>query len=183
MRPLNFTFRRMAAPRADDVSSRRYPRQDPWLKRLGYFRKYRSASFIAAILIGLAQTYILVRLWGYISVYTPLPNWLLASGLKGTALHVTVFLIDALCNVVFCLPAAYAICKLKPPLLFVYLILAIAPGFIWQYRLFLVDPSLLKNWAIFIPGVLLTLVPLPLATLAMRRTLAQNSPNNRWRGP
>jgi hypothetical protein len=173
----------MATPQNDDVFSRRSSRRDPWLERLGYFRKYKLAPFLAAILIGLAQMYVLVRLWGYISIYTPLPNWLLGFGLGGTSLHVTVFLSDALCNVLFCLPAAYAIYRLKPPRRFVYLTLAIVPGFIWQYRLFLGDPTLLKDWPIFIPGAVLTLAPLPLATLAIQRTLGQHSPNNRWRVP
>lgn len=95
--------------------------------------------------------------------------------MKGTLLHAVVFLSDSLLNVILCLPAAYAICRLKPPRLVVYLILAIVPGFIWQYRLFFSDTSLLKDWAIFVPGVFLALVPLPLAALLLRRVLVQQS--------
>jgi hypothetical protein len=134
-----------------------------------------SISLVAAALLGIVQMYLLTFLWGYISAYTPLPRWLLTLGLKGTALHIAVFLSDSLLNVIFCLPAAYAICRLKPPRLPVYLILAIVPGFIWQYRLFFTDTSLLKDWAIFVPGVLLALVPLPLAALLLRRVLVQQS--------
>jgi ribose/xylose/arabinose/galactoside ABC-type transport system permease subunit len=132
-------------------------------------------SLMAAAMIGIVQMYLLGILWGYISIYTPLHRWLLTLGLKGTALHIVVFLSDSLLNVIFCLPAAYAICRLKPPRLPVYLILAIVPGFIWQYRLFFTDTSLLKDWAIFVPGVLLALVPLPLAALLLRRVLVQQS--------
>jgi hypothetical protein len=135
-----------------------------------------SISLVAAALLGIVQMYLLTFLWGYISAYTPLPRWLLTLGLKGTALHIVVFLSDSLLNVIFCLPAPYAICRLKPPRLPVYLILAIVPGFIWQYRLFFTDASLLKDWAIFVPGgVLLALVPLPLAALLLRRVLVQQS--------
>jgi hypothetical protein len=134
-----------------------------------------SMSLVAAALLGIVQMYLLTILWGYISAYTPLPRWLLTLGLKGTALHTVVFLSDSLLNVIFCLPAAYAICRLKPPRLTVYLILAIVPGFIWQCRLFFTDTSLLKNWAMFVPGVLLALVPLPLAALLLRRVLVQQS--------
>lgn len=167
-RPLKLSVSRMAHQQKDDIFSRRHPHRDPWLKEIGYFGNSRLASFLAAVLIGLVQMYILMRLWLYISIYTPLPNWFHTLGLRGGVLHLTVFLSDALVNVLFCLPAAYAICKLKPPRLFVYLILAIAPGFIWQYRLFFVDPPTFHNWALFVPGVLLTLLPLPLAALVVR---------------
>ena len=68
-------------------------------------------SLVAAALLGIAQMYLLTILWGYISAYTWLPRWLLTLGLKGTALHAVVFLSDSLLNVIFCLPAAYAICR------------------------------------------------------------------------
>lgn len=173
----------MAPQQKDDVFSRRYSRLDPWLKRIGYFRKYSPASFFAAVLIGLVQMFFLVWLWGYITIYTPIPNWLHTLGVRGSVLHIVVFLSDALSSIVFCLPAAYALCRLKPPMLFIYLILAIVPGFIWQYRLFIVDPLLFKLWTLFVPGVLLTLLPLPVAALAMRRALSPNSPNQRLERP
>ena len=162
VRPLNFTVRRTAMSRLLNRSS---------------------MSLVAAALLGIAQMYLLTILWGYISAYTPLPRWLLTLGLKGTAFHAVVFLSDSLLNVIFCLAAAYGICRLRPPRLPVYLILAIVPGFIWQYRLFFNDTSLLKHWAMFVPGVLLALVPLPLAALLLRRVLDHRAPNNRWRGP
>jgi hypothetical protein len=137
--------------------------------------KRSSMSLVAATLLGIAQMYLLTFLWGYIAAYTPLPRWLLTLGLKGTALHVVVFLSDSLLNVILCLPAAYAICRLKPPRLVVYLIVAIVPGFIWEYRLFFSHTSLLKDWAMFVPGVLLALAPLPLAALLLRRVLVQQS--------
>jgi hypothetical protein len=134
-----------------------------------------SMPLVAAVLLGIVQMYCVIILWGYISIYTPLPRWLITLGLHGTALHAVVFLGDALLNIIFCLPVAYAICRLKPPRLPVYLILAIVPGFIWQYRLFLTDTSLLKNWTMFVPGVLLALVPLPLAALLLRRMLVHRA--------
>jgi len=108
VRPLNFTVRRTAMSRPLNRSS---------------------MSLVAAALLGIAQMYLLTILWGYISAYTPLPRWLLTLGLKGTAFHAVVFLSDSLLNVIFCLPAAYGICRLRPPRLPVYLILAIVPGF------------------------------------------------------
>jgi len=173
----------MASQQKDDVFSRRYHRQDPWLKSIGYFGRRSLASCLAAIAIGLVQMYILVRLWGYLAIYTPIPNWFHALGLKGSELHFAVFLSDGLCNFVFSLPAAYALCRLKPPRLFTYLILAIAPGFIWQYRLLIVDPSTSNMWAPFVPGILLTLLPLPFAALAMCRSLSRHSPNQRLERP
>jgi hypothetical protein len=140
-------------------------------------------SLGAAALIGIAQTCLLTVLWGYISAYTPLPMWLLTLGLRGTALHAAVFLSDSLLNIIFCLPAGYAICRLKPSRLPVYLIVAILPGLIWQYRLFFTGTFWLKNWAMFAPGVLLALLPLPLAALLLSRVLVHRAPNNRWRGP
>jgi hypothetical protein len=141
------------------------------------------SSFATAALVGIAQTYLLTILWGYISAYTPLPRWLLALSFKDTALHAAVFLSDALLDVILCLPAAYVICKLKPPRLSAYLIVAIAPGFIWQYRLFFTGTLLSSNWAMFSPGVLLALLPLPIAALLLSRVVVHRAPNNRWRGP
>lgn len=156
----------MSHQQKSELFSRRYHRKDPSLKSIGYFKRNHLASILAAVLIGFAQMLVLVQLWGYISIYTPLPKWLLSLGFQGPALHSAVFLSDALCNVVFCLPAAYLICNLKPSVLFTYLTLAIVPGFIWQYRLFFVDPTTFKNWTLFVPGVLLAVLPLPLAALA-----------------
>jgi hypothetical protein len=135
---------------------------------------------VAAVLLGIVQMYCVTILWGYISIYTPLPRWLITLGLHGSALHAVVFLGDTLLNIIFCLPVAYAFCRLRPPRLPVYLILAIVPGFIWQYRLFFTDTPLLKDWTIFVPGVLLALVPLPLAALLLRRVLVHRAPNNRF---
>jgi hypothetical protein len=94
-----------------------------------------------------------------------------------------IFLSDFLTNVTLCLPAAFAICRLKPPRLPVYLGVAIVPGFIWQYWLFFTDTSLLKDWAMFMPGVLLAIVPLPIAALLLRRLPVHGAPNLRWSGP
>jgi hypothetical protein len=131
---------------------------------------------VAAVLLGIVQMYCVTILWGYISIYTPLPRWLIALGLHGSALHGVVFLGDAILNVIFCLPFAYAFCMFRPPRLPVYLILAIVPGFIWEYRLFFTDMPLPKDWTIFVPGVLLALAPLPLAALLLRRVLVQRAP-------
>ncbi len=140
-----------------------------------------SLALATAALVGIAQTYLLTIVWGYISAYTPLPGWLLTLGFKGTALHTAVFLSDVLLNVTLCLPAAYVICRLKPPRPSVYLIVAIAPGFIWHYRLFFTGTFLPNDWAMFAPGVLLALLPLPIAALLLSRVA--RAPNNRWRGP
>jgi hypothetical protein len=137
----------------------------------------------AAVLLGIVQMYVLTILWGYISVYTPLPRLLMSLGLRDAALHAVVFLCDALINIILCLPVAYAICKLRPPRLLAYLVLAIAPSFIWQYRLFLSGTYLFRDWALFVPGVVLTLAPLPLAALLVGYVAVQRAPNNRWRGP
>lgn len=140
-------------------------------------------SLASAALLGIVQMYVLMILWGYISVYTPLPRLLVSLGLRGAAFQSVVFLCDALTNIVLCLPVAYLICKLRPPRLLAYLVLAIAPSFIWQYRLFLSDMSLFRLWALFVPGVVLTLAPLPLAALLVRSVAVQRAPNTRWRGP
>ncbi len=92
-------------------------------------------------------------------------RWLISVAFTGISLHASIFLIDVLINVSLCLPAAYAICRLSPGKLLVYLPLAVIPGFIWQYRLFFEDSTLFRDWAIFVPGVMLALFSLPLAVL------------------
>lgn len=51
-----------------------------------------SLSLVTAALIGIAQMYLVTSLWAYIFLQ-PFPRWLLAHGLKGTALHAVVFLL------------------------------------------------------------------------------------------
>jgi hypothetical protein len=140
-------------------------------------------SLVAAVLLAIGQGCLLALLWGYISADTPLPRWLLTHGLKGTPLHAVVFLSDFLLNVVFSLPVAYAICRLKPPRLPTYLILAIVPGFIWQYRLLLTATPLLVPWTAFVPGVVIALAPLPLVALLLRRMIVHRAPNQRLERP
>ncbi|MBS0579297.1 MAG: hypothetical protein JSR36_08555 [Proteobacteria bacterium] len=139
-------------------------------------------SLAVAILLGILQTYLLLLIWGYISAYTPVPKWLLTHGLKGRTLHSIVFLVDLATSLVLCLPLAYALCTLRPTRLPVYLLAALLPGFIWQYRLFLTDASLLHDVTTFVPGVVLWLLPLPLAATLIKQASFVRTPNNRWSG-
>jgi hypothetical protein len=127
-----------------------------------------SLSVAAAALIGVAQMYFLSFFWTYFSYYSPLPHWLKGIGIRGAPFHATIFIADLLVNLVLCLPAAYALCRLNPRRLFLYLAFAVFPGFFWQYRLFFEDASLFNNWVIFVPGVFMSLIPLPFAAFAFR---------------
>ena len=139
------------------------------------------ASMAAALLIGLAQTYLLIMCWAFIGMYTPLPRWLIESGVTGSTLRSILFVLDFAVSVLLCVPAAYLLCKLRPSKPWIYLALAVMPGFIWQYRLVLGDAVLLRDWALFLPGALAALFMLPVATLIVHRVTSRGAPNNSFK--
>jgi hypothetical protein len=128
-------------------------------------------SCTVAILIGLIQAILLTYCWAYIATYNPLPVWLVHSHISGTLNYIIVGFGDFAINVLLCLPAAYAICKLRPRKLGVYVPLAIVPVFLWQYWPVL-GPVIGESWSAYIPGALSVLLMLPVAVLFLRRVTA-----------
>ena len=126
-------------------------------------------SAVAAFAIGLIQLLILQYLWSYITLYSSLPVWALEHGLKGSSFTIFFFSFGLLINTILCLPAAYAIHKLRPQRLSIYLPLAVIPGFLWEYRLAFTDPSAFADWTLFAPGVISSLLILPLAVFIIHR--------------
>jgi hypothetical protein len=124
-----------------------------------------------AVLIGLIQAILLTYCWVYIATYNPLPIWLVHSHITGTLNHVVVGFVDFAINVLLCLPAAYAICKLRPRKLGVYVPLAVVPVFLWAYWPVL-GPVLGESWLAYIPRALSVLLMLPVAVLFLRRVTA-----------
>ena len=127
-----------------------------------------------ALAVGILQTILLLYLWGYIAIYSPIP-WLVAHGVTGLSLRGILSIVDWLINIFLCLPAAYILCKLRPRKLPLYLILAVVPGFLWQYRLVFVQPAAFSNFTAFLPGILSAVFMLPVATAIVR--LAQRRRN------
>ena len=128
-------------------------------------------SCTVAVLIGCIQAILLSYCWVYIALYNPLPIWLVHSHITGTSNHVIVGFVDFAINVLLCLPAAYAICKLRPRTLQVYVALAVLPVFLWQYWPVL-GPVLGESWSAYIPGALSALLMLPVAVFFLRRVAA-----------
>jgi len=126
---------------------------------------------VVAVLIGLIQAILLTYCWVYIATYNPLPVWFVHSHITGTLNHLLVGLVDFAINVLLCLPAAYAICKLRPRKLGVYVPFAVVPVFLWQYWPVL-GPTTGESWPAYIPGVLSALLMLPVAVLFLRRVTA-----------
>jgi hypothetical protein len=124
-----------------------------------------------AVLIGLIQAILLTYCWVYIATYNPLPIWLVYSHITGALNHVVVGFVDFAINVLLCLPAGYAICKLRPRKLGVYVPLAVVPVFLWAYWPVL-GPVLGESWLAYIPRALSVLLMLPVAVLFLRRVTA-----------
>ena len=135
-------------------------------------RKAKMNQFVLpvalAVVIGVMLMLLLQFCWGYISTHSPVPHWLGAIGMRGEVFSATLFCADLLVNIFLCLPAAFVLCCLRPSNLALYLPLSVIPSFVWQYRLFFDDTSLFQHWNIFVPGVLLSLIPLPIAALIIR---------------
>jgi len=132
---------------------------------------------LLALLMGTVHTHLFIMCWAYIAVYTPLPLWLVTLGVTGFSWRLVLFVTDLLVGILLCLPAAYLLCRLRPPKLALYLALAVLPGFLWQYRgLATAAPSL--DWFSYVPGMLLALASLPIAALVVQWTFRPGAPNN-----
>ena len=128
-------------------------------------------SCAVAVLIGVIQAVLLTYCWIYIAIYNPLPLWLVHSHITGVPNRVLVGIVDFVINVLLCLPAAYAICKLRPRKLSVYVPLAVVPVFLWAYWPVL-GPLPIEPWSAYIPGALSVLLMLPVAVFLLRRITA-----------
>ena len=126
-------------------------------------------ALLAAALLGIVQLYVLLYCWNYIAIYSPIPRLLLSLGATGLPLRALLLVLDFAVSVALCLPAAFALCWLRPRRLFVYLTVAVVPGFLWQYALFFQNPSAFQEFGQFIPGVVSALLMLPVATALASR--------------
>ena len=134
-----------------------------------------------SVLIGIAQTVLLLYCWTYIAAFSPVPRWFLDLGLRGVPFRLALGALDFLVNVVLCLPAAFALSRLRPRKLPLYLVAAVAPGFLWQYRVVFRHITIDQGVVQFIPGMLAALLMLPVAALLV--TLLTARPGGRRSGP
>jgi hypothetical protein len=125
-------------------------------------------SLVAAFLIGAAQMIALTVFWALFPAYSPITALDLSAWIHGAWLRAAVFGIDAVMNVLLCLPAAWAILKLHPGRLALYLLVAVVPSFMWQYQNLWMAPSQVEDWLVFVPGAILTALMLPASVLVVR---------------
>jgi hypothetical protein len=127
-----------------------------------------SLSLVAAFLIGVAQMLALTAFWAFFPIYSPITALDLSAWIHGAWLRAAVFGIDAIMNVLLCLPAAWAILKLRPSRLALYLLAAVVPGFMWQYQNLWMAPSQIEDWLVYFPGAILAALMLPVSVLVLR---------------
>jgi hypothetical protein len=125
-------------------------------------------SLVAAFLIGAAQMIALTVFWALFPAYSPITALDLSAWIHGAWLRAAVFGIDAVMNVLLCLPAAWAILKLRPGRLALYLMVAVVPGFMWQYQNLWMAPSQVEDWLVFLPGAILAALMFPASVLVVR---------------
>jgi hypothetical protein len=117
----------------------------------------------------------LAYFWAVFATHATYLPWLVAHGLTGTPLHTLVLAFDSALNIALCLPAAFALCALRPPKLWLYLVTAVVPGLAWQYRLVISEASFFaSNWAIFVPGFVSACLMLPVAVVIARALLSRH---------
>jgi len=129
-------------------------------------------SITIAIVIGIAQMFLLTVYWAYVGVRSPVFSWLIDLGLEGISLRAVIFPIDFFTNVLLSLPAAYVIYKLHPKYIWLYLALAVLPVFVFTNRLLISEPERLTHfvsWYAFGPGWIFGLAILPVAVLIIHR--------------
>ena len=132
-------------------------------------------SVIAALLIGIAQMVVLVWFWAGMILYVQHVPWLVSHGITGAPLRALLFVIDIPLNLALCLPAAFALCALRPRRIWLYLALAVIPAFIWNSRLLLADTAWFSYWTGFVPGMLMELLTLPVAVLIATRLTSRRA--------
>ena len=128
----------------------------------------KSISIFGAFIVGVVQQFFLSMSWTILGTW-PL-RAILSLGPSPGAFRVVTTVSDVIINLVLSLPAAYVLCSLRPKnLLPLYLALAVIPVFVWNYRLVFTDPDSFADWAAFLPGIVISLVVLPIAALLMRK--------------
>ncbi|WP_457098142.1 hypothetical protein [Lysobacter sp. P5_B9] len=141
--------------------------------------KLKPMSATVAVLVGLAQTCLLVLCWAYIAAHSPLPRWLIDLGLQGHAFRAALLPIDFLTSVLLSLPAAHLLLKLRPGKLWPYLILAVFPGFIWLNRGLVGNPLPIQFAGEIALGWIPELFALPAAAWLLR--FMSGAPNNSFK--
>jgi hypothetical protein len=136
-----------------------------------------SFSVLTSLALGTAQTYLLMLVWGYLAVKSPLLERLLDMGLRGAALRAVVCPLDFLTNVVLSLPVAFVLVSLRPARLLLFLVIAVVPSFLWLNFHLVGSSTLAEFWRSFIPGWILQLFALPAAALFLRFIIGPSAPD------
>jgi hypothetical protein len=88
-------------------------------------------STVCALVVGLAQTFLALRCWNYIEMYSPVVRWLFGMGLRTAGIHAVAHPLDLLTNILINIPAAWVLSRLRPERIRLYVILAVIPSFVW----------------------------------------------------
>ena len=138
-------------------------------------------SAVIAFLLGLLQAYFLLICWAYLNVHSPLPRWLIDTGLRSNALHATLLPIDLFINVILSLPAAFVLVKLRPARISFYLLWAVLPSFVWLNRILIGNTYFWHFFGQFALGWLPALFALPVATWLLSLVTKSSLPNNSFK--
>lgn len=135
-------------------------------------------SLVIAFLIGIAQIYILLKIYSFFIVYSPPMEWLYNLGFRGAQVKFGTVLIDLVIATVFSFAIAFVLIKLQPHKTWLYVWVAVFTGF------FLMEGSLLINVSRLVelwPGVMIgwinLLLPIPLAVLLLRKAMLSKAPD------
>jgi hypothetical protein len=124
-------------------------------------------AVLTSLVLGIAQTYLLVLVWGHLAVNNPLRVWLLDAGLRGEALRAVLCPIDFLINVVLSLPVAFVLLSLRPARPLLFLAIAVAPYFFLLNFHLIGSGTLAQYWRSFAFGWVQELLALPAAALLL----------------
>jgi len=125
-------------------------------------------AVLISLLLGMAQAYLLMLVWGFLAVNSPLLEWLLDAGLRGAALRAVVYPMNFLINVVLSLPVAFVLLSLRPARPWLFLAIAAAPYFLWLNYDLVGSSTLAEFWPSFVLGWVQELFALPAAALFLR---------------
>ena len=129
-------------------------------------------STLIACLLGVAQPYVFLVSWPYVTAYDPVPAQLLELGLRGNTLYVACYLFDLMINTLLAVPVALVLVALRPQKTWFYAGVCFSAALVWLRTVF--DASFL--WQSLSP-----LLGIPLSTWAVSFWRSKPAPNNSFK--
>jgi hypothetical protein len=127
-------------------------------------------SSLIAVGIGAFQYFLLLYSFSLLLTYVNPFGLLVGLGLRGSIVYFVSGVFDLIWAVLFSIPAAIILLKLRPRKIWLYLFLAVIPAFVWLNIGLVANPIFSEYWGGLLVGWINELLPLPLAVLILQKS-------------